>query len=75
LGAAGIDVEDGKQILIANSAPEFVDGISSLLRDDKRRTRLGVEAAKLVRSVYDNDVVAKTLTGFLYELIQQKKRM
>ena len=74
LGAAGIDYVNGEQMLIANTASEFIDKISFLLSDERRRDRLGRAAETLAKTVYKNQAVAMNLSGFLSELITAKKK-
>jgi len=52
IGAEGLDVHHGRDILLADDAPTFADGIVKLLRD--QRLRLGYEtAAAEVAAQYD----------------------
>ena len=69
LGAAGIDYEDGKNLLIANSRDEFVDKVSFLLENPKQRRAIGKRAGQLARTAYDNDVVTRNLCTFFSELM------
>ena len=53
LGAEGLDVEDGQQLLLADGAEEFADAIVSLATDRSRGQRLTGPAYTLVSSEYD----------------------
>ena len=47
-GAAGVKVEDGKHVRIADNAPSFADAIVELLNDQEERRRLGDAAGEYV---------------------------
>jgi len=68
LGAGGLDVEHGRDILIADDATAFADAVALLLRDPQTAARIGNEARKTVRSRYDNDVLARGLLNFYESL-------
>jgi glycosyltransferase involved in cell wall biosynthesis len=44
LAAAGLDVRDGEQILLANTDDQFADAIERLLTEPQRRTEIGGRA-------------------------------
>ena len=68
LGAGGLDVARGHDILIADDAPSFADAIALLLRDENVATRIGEAARETVRNRYDNDVLAGGLVAFYESL-------
>jgi polysaccharide biosynthesis protein PslH len=68
LGAGGLDVEHGRDILIAEDAPAFADSVALLLRDPRTAARIGNAARETVRSRYDNDVLARGLLNFYESL-------
>ncbi|MBV8547113.1 MAG: glycosyltransferase family 4 protein [Acidobacteria bacterium] len=68
LGAGGLDVEHGRDILIADDAASFADAVALLLRDSKTAARIGNAARETVRSRYDNDVLAPGLLTFYESL-------
>jgi glycosyltransferase involved in cell wall biosynthesis len=68
LGAGGLDVEHGRDILIADDVPSFADAIALLLRDENVATQIGEAARETVRNRYDNDVLAHGLLTF-YETL------
>lgn len=68
LGAGGLDVEHGRDILIADDAPAFADAVALLLRDPKMAARIGNAARETVRSRYDNDALARGLLSFYESL-------
>ncbi|HKP87656.1 MAG TPA: glycosyltransferase family 4 protein, partial [Blastocatellia bacterium] len=57
IGAEGLDVEDGRDILLADTAESFADSISKLLTDDALRRRIE-EAAARKAAHYDWPVIA-----------------
>jgi glycosyltransferase involved in cell wall biosynthesis len=68
LGAGGLDVEHGRDILIAGDAPSFADAVARLLRDPQTASRIGAAARETVRNRYDNDVLARGLLHFYESL-------
>lgn len=68
LGAGGLDVEHGRNILIADDAVSFADAVALLLRDPQLAARIGNAARETVRSRYDNDLLARGLLKFYESL-------
>jgi polysaccharide biosynthesis protein PslH len=68
LGAGGLDVEHGRDILIADDASAFADAVALLLRDPQAAARFGNAAQETVRTRYDNDVLARGLLSFYESL-------
>ena len=68
LGAGGLDVEQGRDIVIADDADAFADAVARLLRDPRMAARIGNAARETVRSRYDNDVLARGLLNFYESL-------
>ena len=64
LGAGGLDVEHGRDILIADDIASFADAVALLLRDSQTAARIGDAARETVRSRYDNDALARGLLTF-----------
>ena len=69
LGAQGIDVVNGKHLLIANTATEFIEAIVSLISNPQLVTDLGNNARKLIEEQYDNEQVIKRILAFYDEQI------
>jgi glycosyltransferase involved in cell wall biosynthesis len=61
-GAEGLQVQDGKHILIADKPDEFARYVIDLLREPGLRSRLSENAKQLVRANYDWKVIKP---GFL----------
>jgi sugar transferase (PEP-CTERM/EpsH1 system associated) len=68
IGAEGLDVVDGKNIIIENESIPFAARIINLLRDKNLRNALITEARRHVVSVYDWDVLAERLLTKLEEI-------
>lgn len=63
-GAEGIDVEHGKNILIADQPMAFVEQIQYLFSDHNRIIQLGEEAKSFIRENYDFCAIARRLAQF-----------
>jgi glycosyltransferase involved in cell wall biosynthesis len=66
LGAEGLDVEDGKNILIAETAEEFCEAIIGLSENEEKRRKLIAGGRALVSAQYD----WSRLGSLLYETYQ-----
>jgi glycosyltransferase involved in cell wall biosynthesis len=71
LGAGGLDVAHGRDILIADDAESFADAVARLLCDQQMAARIGDAARETVRSRYDNDLLARGLIRF-YESLSSR---
>ena len=61
IGCEGLDVEDGKNIVVADSPADFAAAILKVLRDRELAERLGREGRMLVEQRYDWSAVGKGL--------------
>lgn len=61
VGAEGLDVTDGKDILIADRPELFATKCVELLKDAKKNVRIGREGYELVKSKYDQRVFHKRM--------------
>jgi len=68
IGAGGIDVDDGTDILLAEDAPSFADAVVRLLHDPALAARIGAAARAKVVARYDSDALARGLLRF-YETL------
>lgn len=59
IGAEGLDVENGRNIVIADTPGEFANEVLALLDDERRLNSLSAEGLRLVMSKYDWDVLAE----------------
>jgi sugar transferase (PEP-CTERM/EpsH1 system associated) len=69
LGSEGIDVIDGKHLLIADKPDAFADAVLRLLRDRTYADTLGREGRTLVESRYTWETVVNRLEGFYDHLL------
>jgi len=67
LGAEGLDVHDGEDILIADKNEELIDAISAVIGNEERRKRLSATGRALVSSRYD----WSRLGASLFEIYQR----
>ena len=68
IGAEGLDVEHGRDILLADTATMFAAGVIGLLRDRYRRARMENLASKTAAR-YDWSVVTEQFEEVLMELV------
>jgi polysaccharide biosynthesis protein PslH len=61
VGAEGLPVTDGRDIVIADTSRDFADGVVTLIRDPARRVQLEQAARDLVVTRYDWSAVAGQL--------------
>ena len=71
VGAEGIEYENGKNILIANTENDFVQAIDSCLKNPDFSESIGRNARKLVEEKYDNRIICNKLSAFYKTLINQ----
>ncbi len=64
LGAGGIEVTPGHDIVIAEDAASFADAVVRLLRDSALAAQIGAAARETVRMRYDNDAIGRELLAF-----------
>jgi len=68
IGAGGIAIRPGVDIVIADDADAFASAVVRLLRDPAERTRLGAAARQTVVKTYDSDALARGLLRFYDEV-------
>ena len=71
IGAEGIDHTDGRNILIARNATEFVDHIVTLIDAPERTEELGQQAQRLIRTRYANAQIVQDLVNFYKRLLKK----
>ncbi len=69
IGAEGIEYENGKNILIANSENEFVQAIHKCLEDINFCDTIGKNARILAETKYDNQIICNKLSDFYKSLL------
>lgn len=68
IGAEGIECENGRNILIADSPEAFAEAIERCVKDPQLCRRLGENARKTAEEYYDNEVIIRKLLNFYKEL-------
>lgn len=68
VGAEGLDVTPGTDILLADTPEEFVSKIEALLQDPQKARSLGEKGRQLVEERYGWDRLARKLEDFLVKL-------
>jgi polysaccharide biosynthesis protein PslH len=61
LGAEGLDVEDGREILLADTAADIIAAVDRLAADPELRGQLAGNARALVRRCYDWSILGEQL--------------
>ncbi len=60
-GAQGLDLRDGRELRLADGAPEFAQAVVDLLQAPAQRKKLGQAGRAFVRAQYDWSVIAPRL--------------
>ncbi len=74
IGCEGIDVEHGKNVLIADTPVEFTAQVKRVIEDPQLREMLGREGRRLVEAKYSWKVIGKALGHIYKSLLTSKKR-
>ncbi|HXJ89398.1 MAG TPA: glycosyltransferase family 4 protein [Candidatus Binatia bacterium] len=69
VGAEGLPVQTGQNILLADTPADFATSVVSLLRDSSLRRRLGTAARRLVLENYSWCKVAESFSGVLQDVL------
>lgn len=78
IGAEGLPLEDGEEILLRDSPQEFADAVAKLLKDKTLARKIGRQAAKTVREKYGWQKVADDFAGLCEKAVEinsQKKKL
>jgi sugar transferase (PEP-CTERM/EpsH1 system associated) len=70
IGAEGLDVSDGRNIVIADRPEHFSDGVVRLLQDYDLSERLCANGRHLVEQRYDWHVIAPSLNAVYADLLE-----
>jgi glycosyltransferase involved in cell wall biosynthesis len=73
VGAEGLDVEDGRDIILADTSPAFADSIIKLLCDRQARRLFECAAARLAAR-FDWSVIADRFEHVLADTIKRSDR-
>jgi glycosyltransferase involved in cell wall biosynthesis len=66
IGAEGLDIHHGEDILLADDAQSFAASLVDLLKNDEKRTRLGENAARLAAQ-YDWAIISQRFERILVQ--------
>jgi glycosyltransferase involved in cell wall biosynthesis len=69
VGAEGLPVQDGENILLADTPKHFAESVVSLLRNSDQRRRLGAAARRLVQENYSWPKVAESFSRVLQDAL------
>lgn len=72
LGAEGIAAENNKNIIIANSAGEFINAIGRYVADPAALAAIGTHAKQLAFEQYNNAAICKKLSLFYGRLVKNQ---
>jgi glycosyltransferase involved in cell wall biosynthesis len=73
IGAEGLPVRSGENILLADTPKQFAESVIYLLRDSDARTRLGSAARTLVLENYSWTKVAESFARTLHDAVVSGK--
>ena len=69
IGVEGIDIVNGKHLLVANTSSEFIDSITELVENRKKYDELGENAIGFIHENFDNLAAADKLIDFYKQYI------
>jgi glycosyltransferase involved in cell wall biosynthesis len=72
-GAEGLDVTDGKDILLADTPGAFADGVIRLLTDDALCARLAENGRRLVESRYDWASIGQEMEQLIRDVVKKAR--
>ena len=64
IGAEGINVKDGDNILIADSNEDFISKIEELINNSKLQNAIGKSAGNFIKSNFENKTIIKKLLDY-----------
>ena len=73
-GAEGLEVTDGKNILIADTPTEFADAVLQVLRKPDFRETLAQEGRKLVVEKYSSEAMGSNVNSLLETVVHSSKK-
>jgi sugar transferase (PEP-CTERM/EpsH1 system associated) len=72
VGAEGLHVSDGRDIVIADGVKPFADAVLGLLEQPKRAQQIGITGRTSVEARYGWDYLAGKLSDFLHEVVERR---
>jgi glycosyltransferase involved in cell wall biosynthesis len=73
IGAEGLPVTHGANILLADTAEELANRVLDLLRDAPSRQRIGADGRKLVSSRFSWERAADRFSEICLEVVGQRR--
>lgn len=73
IGAEGLPVRDGEEILLRDTPPEFAEAVVKLLKDKSLAEKIGGQAAKTVREKFGWQKVANNFAEICKRAIEMRK--
>lgn len=67
LGLEGVDCMEGRDVKVADTSDEFVEGLTQLILDDEACLEMGDSARRYARYAFDNEYIIKELIEFYSE--------
>jgi glycosyltransferase involved in cell wall biosynthesis len=74
IGAEGLPVHDGKDIILADDPQSFARHLVQLLRDGHRRRALGAAGRRLTTENFSWDVVARRFGEICASVVEHRMR-
>ena len=71
IACEGINVEDGKNVLLAQSVDEYICAINRLINDAALRRTMGQEARKLIEKEYSYEVIGQNLSALYKQCLSR----
>jgi glycosyltransferase involved in cell wall biosynthesis len=73
-GVEGLDLEDGRHVLVADTAADFAAATGWLLDEPGLRARLATAGRQVVRERYDWQTIGRSLNDLVSEVVHHKGR-
>lgn len=74
LGAEGLEVDDGKDLELAESDEQMVAALTRLFGDDQQRAQLSHRGQELVRTHYSPELIAKQFDKHCHQAVEDYHR-
>lgn len=73
VGAEGIKVKEGKDLVVADKPEEFIKAVVDLIKNKQQAKKIGRSGQKTVKSLYDWSKIGKGLEKAYREVVNAKK--
>jgi sugar transferase (PEP-CTERM/EpsH1 system associated) len=74
IGVEGLPVEDGVNVLVADTPQKFADAVTRLMNDPDLRRTISENAKSVIRSCYDWKVIAGMLESYYADIISREHK-